>query len=634
MTLWPDADTSGREAMADVARRLASLPGAIVCSVEPPYNLPEGWDLADLAPEGFHIRKTLEAASSVAAPPDLPSGYFFSKRGLVWCDDADDDELHVAGPFEVMAETRDGEGTSWGVLLGWNDHDGRFHKQALARSTLAGDGTDARRVLLDGGPFLSPNRKARDRLNSFLGMVRSPNRARATSRVGWHDGFFVLPDETIGVNVAKETILLQQAGPLKHSFRTKGSLSEWKTHVARFASGNSRLSLAISAAFAAALIEPSGAESGGIHLRGPSSTGKSTALIVAGSAWGGGETSGYIRSWRATSNGLEGVALAHCDALLCLDELSQVPAHEAGEVAYMLGNGSGKARSTRDGLAKPAANWRSLFLSSGELSLADKISEDRRGKRTAGQSVRLIDLPADAGAGLGLFEELHGFATPDEFARHLKAASSASYGTAAREFIRHVVGDLEQICDVIRCYSKRFVAEAVDPSADGQVVRVAHRFALIGVAGEIATGAGILPWEAGTAVLAAKRCFQDWLQTRGGIDAAEIREGINQVRAFLAAHGQSRFAPAWENQTGTYALRDLAGFRKKVDDAWDYYVTSTAWRDEVCKGYDGQSIARALVVKGWMVPPDTGHHLACQVRVPNNGRLRLYHVTANMMEAE
>jgi putative DNA primase/helicase len=118
------------------------------------------------------------------------------------------------------------------------------------------------------------------------------------------------------------------------------------------------------------------------------------------------------------------------------------------------------------------------------------------------------------------------------------------------------------------------------------------------------------------------------------IDAAEVREGINQVRAFLAAHGQSRFLPAWENQTGTYALRDIAGFRKQANDAWDYYVTSTAWRDEVCKGYDGQSIAKVLVARGWMVSPDAGYHLACQVRVPNNGRLRLYHVTANMLEAE
>ena len=34
-------------------------------------------------------------------------------------------------------------------------------------------------------------------------------------------------------------------------------------------------------------------------------------------------------------------------------------------------------------------------------------------KVTAGQQVRVIDLPADAGAGLGLFEDLHGFQNAD-----------------------------------------------------------------------------------------------------------------------------------------------------------------------------------------------------------------------------
>src|SRR4029077_11311279 len=117
---------------------------------------------------------------------------------------------------------------------------------------------------------------------------------------------------------ANETLLLQSTGSVRHAFGQRGSLAEWKDNVARLAVGKSRLLLAANA------------ESGGIHLRGASSTGKSTALVMAGSVWGGGARGGYVRSWRATANGLEGVALAHCDALLCLDELSQVPAREAG----------------------------------------------------------------------------------------------------------------------------------------------------------------------------------------------------------------------------------------------------------------------------------------------------------------
>lgn len=112
----------------------------------------------------------------------------------------------------------------------------------------------------------------------------------------------------------------------EHSFRQAGTLESWQENVARYAVGNSRLVLAISAAFAGPLVGPCSAEGGGLHFKGASSTGKSTALHVAGSVWGGGDSNGYVRSWRATANGLEGVSMGHCDTLLCLDELSQLAA--------------------------------------------------------------------------------------------------------------------------------------------------------------------------------------------------------------------------------------------------------------------------------------------------------------------
>jgi putative DNA primase/helicase len=633
VTLWPDADSEGLSAMDEVKRLLADAGVARTGIVALPDGLTEGWDLADPIPAGMDVNELVSSAKPAGPAPLLPAGYFFTPRGLVWRDDGGDDpDLLLTGPFDVLAETRDGVGTSWGVLLTWNDHDGRVHQHALARAMLAGDGTEARRILLDGGLHVAPGRKARDKLNNFLGTVRSPERAKATARVGWHEGVFVLPDEAIGASA--ELLMLQQSGSTSHCFRQRGSLSEWQDEVAGLAPGNSRLVLAISAAFAAALIGPCEAESGGIHLRGPSSTGKSTALVMAASVWGGG-SAGYVRSWRTTSNGLEGVALAHCDALLCLDELSQVPAKEAGEVAYMLGNGSGKSRSTREGLARNAAQWRVLFLSSGEVSLADKIAEDGRGRRAAaGQSVRLIDLPADAGAGRGLFEDLHGHESADVFARHVKAASSSNYGTAARAFLRHITGELENIRTAIGRYSSQFVKDNVNEDADGQVKRVAQRFALIGTAGEIAVGAGVLPWKPGTALAAAARCFRDWLEMRGGTEPAEITDGIEQVQSFIAAHGMSRFVPAWEEEAKSHIVRDIAGYRRREGDAWDYYVTPSAWKNEVCKGFNAPTIATALISRKLMVAPENKRHRACLVRVPGQGRLRVYHLSSKLLEGE
>ncbi|WP_445501111.1 DUF927 domain-containing protein [Microvirga sp. G4-2] len=79
-----------------------------------------------------------------------------------------------------------------------------------------------------------------------------------------------------------ERYFLQTTGAVDHAYRRAGSLKEWQDNVARYAVGNSRLGLALNA-FAAPLRYPTGSESGDFHFRGGSSTGKTTALVVAGS---------------------------------------------------------------------------------------------------------------------------------------------------------------------------------------------------------------------------------------------------------------------------------------------------------------------------------------------------------------
>jgi putative DNA primase/helicase len=634
--VWPDADKPGRRAAAEVVKLIKRARAASVALVALPDDLPEGWDLADPPPMHIDVAELL-ASARPSTNVELPLGYHITDRGLVWRDPVDDDkpELWLAGAFEVLAETRDGDGKSWGVLLHWQDNDGRQHRLALPRSMLAGDGADARRALLDGGLYVAPTRGARERLTAFLTTVRSSGRMIATSRIGWHGSAFVLPDQCLGVS-GEEELLLQGSGAVEHAFRQRGTLAEWQVEIARYAVGNSRLAVALSTSFAASLIGPCEVESGGLHLRGASSIGKSTALAVAGSVWGGGEPGGYVRSWRATSNGLEGVALGHCDTLLCLDELAQVAARDAGEVAYMLANGAGKSRSARDGAARRAARWRVLFLSSGELGLADKVAEDGRGKRlAAGQQVRIVDVPADPGAGLGLFEALHGFSSAEVLATHLRTAAALFYGTAARQFLIRIASDLSAIRSSVSEHTRKFADSYVPAGADGQVHRVAQRFALIAAAGELAVAAGVLPWPEGEATKASARVFQDWVATRGGVEPAEIRSGIEQVRAFLSAHGMSRFVPAWEEPPEPrIPLRDIAGFRKQERDGWDFYITTSAWRDEVCRGLDSRALAGQLADRGLLLVPPSGPHRAKSIKVPGHNRMRLYHIPACLLEAD
>jgi len=564
---------------------------------------------------------------------DDPVKYPFrlTPAGVEYADDSEDGATEwqrVCSRLEVLALARDAEGREWGRLVRVIDPDDGEHEWCMPASMLASDGTDYRRELLALGLRIAGGTRARNRLHEYITDTLPTARARCVSRIGWHataaGSVYVLPDHTYGAD--GERVLLQTMTAIEHAMRCSGTLAEWQGQVAAPCTGNSRLVFALSCAFAAPLLHLTGDEGGGFHFRGPSSVGKTTALRVAASACGGGVDGGYLRNWRATANGLEGLAELHCDALLCLDEMSQVNPREAGEVAYMLANGSGKSRASRDGSARRAARWRALFVSSGEQSLAEKMSEAGQRAR-AGQETRLVDIPADAGAGLGLFEQLHGFPTAQALARHLCDVSARVYGVALREYLVRLTADLTGLSDALSEARRRWVAEHCPHDANGQVQRVAARFGLVAAAGELASAMGLLPWREGEAPDAAVRCFRDWLTARGGTGAAEIAAGLAQVRHFFALHGESRFSDDSDRPTV-----NRAGFRR--DDgtgATEFLVLPAVWRTEICAGFDACALARELIARSVLIPDPRDRKPQSRHRLPGAGVQRVYHVTAAVL---
>jgi uncharacterized protein (DUF927 family) len=393
-----------------------------------------------------------------------------------------------------------------------------------------------------------------------------------------------------------------------HAFREAGTFEEWRHHVAEPCQGNSRLVFVIIVAFAAPCLYLTNEESGGIHFVGRSSLGKTTALDVAGSVWGGGPIAGYKRQWRATANGLEGVAALHSDALLVLDEISQIDSREAAEVAYLLANGQGKARSRRDGTSWPPATWRILFLSSGEITIADKIAEDGRRRASAGQQVRVLDIPADAGAGYGLFENIHDAKNGDDFSRRLRTTAGAYYGTAIRRFLAELTDDPEAAAEWLNQARAEFLKQVFIPGADGQISRAIGRFGLIAAAGELAIELKILPWAAGDANASAATCFEAWLNRRGTTGPAEIENGIAQVRKFFEQHGEDRFQ-RFEGEDDDQRPRitiNRCGFKRSAGvGGIEFFVLPESLK-EICAGFDRHALERELIARKALIPDANG----------------------------
>ena len=515
----------------------------------------------------------------------------------------------------IQALVRDKASVNWGRLLELTDADGQIHRWSMPMEMLKGSGEELRGELLRLGLHIAPG-KARHRLVEYISTTRPDTRARCVTQTGWHDGIFVLPDHTIGETSEP---VIYQVEHFINPYQQSGTLTNWQSHISAYCIGNSRLLLAVACGFAAMLLHPADAESGGLHLVGESSSGKTTALKVAASVFG---APNYLQRWRATANGLESLAALRSDTLLVLDELAQVDPKEAGEVAYMLANGSGKARAGKNGAARARQEWRLLFLSAGEVGLAQHIGES--GKRIkAGQTVRLVDIPADAGRGFGLFDVLHGYGSGATLSHLLTGAAARYYGTAAVSFLERITqpNEWRNLGHAIKEQSLAFMKKNLPSHGGGQLYRVGERFALISAAGELATQYGITAWPVGEAEQAVARCFQDWIDYRGGAENQEHLAIRTYIRRFFEMHGESRFSPWEETQNSHTPYR--AGFKKATALGMSYYVLPEVFREELCAGFDYRAVTRLLLTQRWLEPGDNQTPYRREY-LPGMGRSRCY----------
>ncbi len=601
-----------------------------------------------------------------AAPGYLASRFEMRPAGL-FRKNQDETTTWICGAFTIEAETRDDEGRGWGLLISWHDRDGVKHEEAFSRALFTGECGDVRARLADAGLSLNAAQAARQAFAEYLNVAASQGRARSVAKIGWHEVIghhvFVLPGQTYGAT--SERVVLQTADAERSLFNEAGTLAQWQSGIGRLCIGNSRLAFAASCAFAAPLLGLVGEEGGGFNYRGPSRTGKSTALHVAASVCGGTASSGaggFVRAWRATGNGIEGVAAGHNDCLLPLDEMGQVDGREVGEIAYMLSNGQGKARAWRTGLARAALRFRTLFLSTGEIGLAEKNAEGGRATR-AGMEVRCCDIPANAGAGHGLFEELHGEIDADAFARELKQQARQLYGTPLRAFLSRLIADLHRdpvgYADGLRAraadLARQFLASR--PGATGQVRSVAGRFALVALGGEMASAWHLTEWPEGEATAAAARCFAAWLAERGTEGAREDAQAAMQLRAFIARHGASRFddwkdaapQPAEQQDIAVgqaapqerFRTGNRAGWRrwiKREDGGWQWrYLLTAEGMREAMTGLAPREATRTLADMGLIVLPLPTKEVARGVlsglhHVPGTGKVRLYQVADDVLK--
>lgn len=523
------------------------------------------------------------------------------------------DRQYVCAPLDFTHMVRDRNSDGWSRLAEFRDHDGRVRRVLVPDDLLEGDGLALARMLRGRGLFIGDNKGGL--LKMYANSQRPDARARLTRRIGWHEDVttpgrfsYVMGGDAGLVAPAGAEMWLHDAQGTGHAqFRSAATLSDWRANVSALAVGNSRLTFALSAGFAAALVWLHPNIAGGFHWSGGSSLGKSALLFATASLCG---APTYRRTWLLTSTAIEATAAGHCDAPLLLDELKQAGnPRDVAQAAYMLTSGQGKGRGQAAGGLRETVEFSLLFQSNGEIGLTQFLEESQE-RAYAGQEVRFCELPGDAGAGFGAWDTLHDLADGARFTEAVQRRSAKYYGTAWPEFVRHVVEQRDGLPVQFEQMRTQFERAGLTDRAGGQAIRAATRFAAVGFAGELATAWGVTGWPKGAAVQAAMRMFKDWLETFGGEENREPRKMVEQARAWIQAHSAGRLED-WRRPgvSDSHAPRTMnrAGWRRptketaagpEANHVLEYLIYPAAFKAELCAGFDPSQVARELHQRG------------------------------------
>lgn len=517
----------------------------------------------------------------------------------------------VLRPLWVHALTRNNLG-QWGVSIKFYDLDWKLRTYAFPMDRLHEQGGVLGRELAAQGLPIVPGKEKWVSRFVVVAEQEVVRRIRAASRLGWFDApespaVFVLPDKVIG-NAREE--IVYQPDNLTHTSDTmhgQGTLGEWQAHVADEVLGNPILMFALMVALGGPLLKLCQEQSGGFHLYGVTTGGKTTSAQVAASVWGcgadpqeGPEVTS-IRKWYTTGNALESIAEVHNDTLLTLDEISEADPHELGRIIYQLAGGLSKGRATAGGGIRAMKTWRLLFWSTGEKSVRQMLAavgQDQKG----GQRVRLPDIPADdsESGDRAIVTDAHGRAAKD-YVQDLKLSCARFYGIAGPHFVAYLIARAEsrgmatlggELRDDLRKAEALLAKDCADElPPEGR--RVLRRFALVATAGIWAAHARILSWAPADILGAVMHVRDRWLSEQGQ-ERSEMDRGLAHLRDALVRN-VDRFRSVEAKPDKGPAVRDLLGFRSP-----EYYLLTESSLRELCGEYDMRTLLRALKTSGYL----------------------------------
>ena len=287
------------------------------------------------------------------------------------------------------------------------------------------------------------------------------------SKLGWHIHEGELIFRLSQALQQGEAPFSEYKGPLQ--IAPKGSYKDWIVAINQHIIGHTPMELILAASFAAPIVgllnvtEVAESDSLLLNIVGNSTTGKTTAAVVAASVFGSPSIThnGLIQSFNGTSNALQSIISGNLGVVLIFDETSMNMLGNKAftSLIYKLAQNKEKARLNKESELKDTERWATVMIFTGEASILENANANE------GLYVRLFE-----------FKNVH-WTKSAEHSEVLKDIMMNHYGHAGIKFVQYLLTkDPEEIKGIWQGYKKELEEQLPDTKFAS---RVGGKFALI-----------------------------------------------------------------------------------------------------------------------------------------------------------
>lgn len=268
--------------------------------------------------------------------------------------------------------------------LTWKDR-GREKREVVPASTIS---TKRELLVLADYGFPVNDLNYKDLINYFDKYLafNQLEQSHMVERLGHIKGSFIHPLNSQGVEILPSDIGEKQ---LLEAFQRGGTAETWKKEVFERIKQHPKVLFLVLASFASVLLKDIKVSPFIIDLSGSTSQGKTTALQVSRSVWGG---EGLINEWNATKVAIERKAGFLNSFPLYMDDTRKADERILQSVVYQFSGGRSKGRGSLKGSQKEST-WNNVLISTGEVSLSDYAS---KAGGAAARVIPLIDEPFES----------------------------------------------------------------------------------------------------------------------------------------------------------------------------------------------------------------------------------------------